>query len=104
MSESQLIHRAEQNRFELTEKGHTAFLTYSRRPGSIRLVHTEVPPELQGGGVGSRLVAGTLQYARNNGLTVVPQCKFVIRYLRRHPEYLDTVGPEYRHVSGDRSE
>ena len=44
-------------RFELDVEGHTAFVTYRKSSGAITLVHTEVPPELGGKGVGSKLGA-----------------------------------------------
>jgi predicted GNAT family acetyltransferase len=52
----------------------------------MRLVHTEVPAELEGRGIASRLVAAAFAYAREQGLTVVPVCSYVRSYMRRHPE------------------
>jgi predicted GNAT family acetyltransferase len=40
------------DRFELDVDGTIAFVTYRKSPGAITLVHTEVPPELGGRGVG----------------------------------------------------
>lgn len=57
----------------------------------ITFVHTEVPSELEGRGVGGELVRSGLEYARSNALRVVPQCSFVASYLKRHPEYTDLV-------------
>jgi uncharacterized protein len=76
-------------RFELEEAGHTAFIDYRLAPGVITLVHTEVPPELSGKGVGSRLVRGALELARAKGLKVVPRCSFVAAYMSKHPEFND---------------
>jgi predicted GNAT family acetyltransferase len=64
---------------------------YSLAPGVMTLTHTEVPAALQGRGIGSRLVRGTLEAARAQGLTVVPRCSFVSAYLSRHPEFNDLV-------------
>ena len=67
------------------------FVLYREEPGRITLVHTEVEPELEHRGVGSRLVAGTLDDIRSRGLTVVPICPFVRAFIRRHPEYAEVV-------------
>lgn len=81
----------ELQRFELELDGGHAFMTFRRRDDTLVLSHTEVPPEHEGGGVGGRLARHALDYARANGLTVVPRCPFVSAWLRRHPEYADLV-------------
>ena len=68
------------------------FVLYRAQPDRTTLIHTEVEPELEHGGVGSKLVAGTLDDIRARGLSVVPVCPFVRAFLRRHPEYADLVG------------
>ena len=79
----------ELNRFELDVDGHTAFVYYRMEPGIITLVHTEVPPELGGRGVGSTLVRGVLEAVRALGLKVVPRCPFVSAFMGKHPEFND---------------
>jgi predicted GNAT family acetyltransferase len=81
------------SRFELTVEGETALLQYRLRPGTIVFLHMEVPGELEGRGLGSRLARAGLDYAREHGLKVVPLCPFVTGYIKRHPEYLDLVEP-----------
>ena len=82
---------AERKRFELEVDGHTAFLTYDRGAERLELIHTNVPDELEGKGVGSRLVKEVLAFARENSLKVIPTCKFVRSYLERHPEQQDVL-------------
>ena len=55
----------------------------------ITFVHTEVPPELGGKGIGSKLVRGALDQVRARKLRVVAQCPFVKAYIEKHPEYAD---------------
>lgn len=74
------------SRFETDLDGHTAFLNYMQRGGSLILVHTEVPAEVGGRGAGAALVRAALDYARANALTVIPRCPFVKSYMERHPE------------------
>ena len=66
-------------------------IRYVKEPGAVVLVHTEIEPEAEGRGVGSRLVAGALADIRSRGLKLVPVCPFVLSYLKRHPEFDDLV-------------
>lgn len=79
----------ERRRFELDAGGHIAFSEYSRDGGVLTVMHTEVPPVLNGKGIGSALVRGLLDIARAQGLKVVPKCPFVSGYIDKHPEYAD---------------
>ena len=74
-------------RFTATRDGHTGFMSYRRDHGSMVFLHTEVPPELEGHGVGGALVRAGLDYARSLGLHIVPLCPFVRAWIERHPEY-----------------
>jgi len=77
------------HRFEVSLDGRTAFASY-RRDGNVLLVyHTEVPREFEGRGIGSALVKGVLDIAREQGLKVKPFCSFVASYMQRHPETAD---------------
>ena len=77
------------NRFELDLNGQTAVAYYELKPGVITFKHTEVPPELSGHGIGSKLVRGALEAARAQGLKVVARCPFVAAYMAKHPEFND---------------
>jgi hypothetical protein len=73
------------SRFELTADGHRAELVYRVRGDRLVLVHTGVPPELEGRGLGRALVSAALDRAVAEGLTVVPLCPFARAWLDRHP-------------------
>ena len=77
------------HRFELDEEGGTAFVTYFLEGDRITFTHTIVPEALEGRGVGSKLVRGALDAARERGLKVVPACSFVRHYVDTHDEYRD---------------
>ena len=79
----------ERHRFELDAGGHIAFSNYKRSDGVLTILHTEVPKELEGRGIGSSLVRGLLEIARAQGLKVRAVCPFVKAYLDRHAEYAD---------------
>jgi uncharacterized protein len=75
-----------------------AFSSYRLNGDTIHFLKTRVPPELEGQGVAGRLVKAALDDARTQHLTVVPICRFVAAYIRRHPEYRDLVYPDFRHL------
>ena len=85
---------AEKKRFETTVEGHTAFVDYLRHGDTIWFTHTEVPPELEGRGIGSALAKYVLDYATTNSLKVVPSCAFIEDYIGSHPEYASLVKRE----------
>ena len=78
-----------EHRFELNVDGKVGFLNYRKRPGEIVLVHTEVPHEMEGHGIGGKLARAALDYAREQNLKVSAPCPFAAEYIRRHPEYSD---------------
>ena len=77
-----------------------AFSEYrlNRDTNTIHFLKTRVPPELEGQGVAGKLVSAALDDARAKHLTVVPICRFVTSYIRRHQEYRDLVYPDFRHL------
>ena len=77
------------HRYELAVDGHIAATYYQIADGVITFVHTEVPPELGGKGIGSILIKGALDQVRAAGLKVIAQCPFVKAYIDKHPDYAD---------------
>ena len=77
------------HRYELAVDGHLAAAYYGMAKGGITFEHTEVPPELGGKGIGSKLIKGALDQVRAEGLKVIAQCPFVKGYIGKHPEYAD---------------
>lgn len=60
-------------------------------PGEITISHTEVDPKLRGQHVGEKLVAAAVEYARAEGLKVVPACRFARKVIDRTPELQDVL-------------
>jgi uncharacterized protein len=77
------------HRYELAVDGHIAATYYQIADGVITFVHTEVPPELGGKGIGSKLTKGALDQVRADGLKVIAQCPFVKAYIEKHADYAD---------------
>jgi predicted GNAT family acetyltransferase len=72
--------------FQIPVDGHLARLVYRIRAGRLILIHTEVPEELEGRGLGGQLVSMALDRAKAEGLVVVPECPFARSWLERHPD------------------
>ncbi len=83
---SQIIDNTGASRFELTADGRLAELGYRLRGNRLVILHTEVPPELEGHGIGGALVTAALDRAVRDDLTVVPLCPFTRGWLERHPD------------------
>jgi predicted GNAT family acetyltransferase len=84
-----IVNNRPHHHYELTVEGHLAAAYYSLADGVITFLHTEVPPELGGKGIGSKLIKGALAQVRADGLKVIAQCPFVKAYIEKHPEYAD---------------
>jgi uncharacterized protein len=87
----------EEQRFEIyLGDGLAGFATYQHRPGALAVLHAEIDPALEGQGLGSALVRGVLDAVRERGLSVLPYCPFVKRWMQLHPEYVDLVPADLR--------
>ena len=86
---SDIVNNKAQHRFELTVEGHLAAAYYTLEGNVVTFIHTEVPPDLGGKGVGSKLVQGALDQVRAEGMKVIPSCPFVKAWIGKHPEYKD---------------
>jgi predicted GNAT family acetyltransferase len=77
------------SRFDLDIDGIIAFVTYRKSPDAITLVHTDVPPELGGQGIGSTLARKTLDAVRSQGRQLSVECDFIRSFMDKYPEYND---------------
>lgn len=69
-----------------------AEITYSKA-GETKIIidHTEVSKELRGQSVGKTLVEHAVNYARKNGLTVIPLCPFAKSVIERDESLHDVL-------------
>jgi predicted GNAT family acetyltransferase len=86
---NEVVNDPSQHRYQLTVDGHVAATYYEIAGGVITFVHTEVPPELGGQGIGSKLIKGALDQVRADGLKVVAQCPFVRAFIDKNAAYQD---------------
>ena len=83
-----VVHLPEQSRFEVAGSPEPAVLVYDTSDREVSLLHTIVPVEMEGHGVGSDLVEAAIGWARAEQLDVVPVCSFVQSWLTRNPDAL----------------
>ena len=83
-------HEHQNQRFTLATTP-TSVLDYDLSGGRVVFTHTGVPPAYRGQGLAAQLVEAGLQWAREQGLKVVPACSYVHVYIQRHPEWQNLV-------------
>ena len=81
-----ITHNAASRRFEVNVDGLLCRCDYRMHGDTMMLVHTEVPPQLEGRGIASQLVRAAFDHARQNGWDVLPVCSYVQAWVRRNPE------------------
>ncbi len=91
MTEYQIVHNQNDRRFETTVDGQVAVLLYRLDDSRISCTSAQVPPPIEGSGIGTALARAGLEYARENSLTVVPICPFVRAFIEDNPEYQSLV-------------
>ena len=74
--EHTVIHDEKVNRFEVFESGQIAYLQYEEKDGVLDILHTMVPPQLEGMGIAADLTTAAARYAEINQLKIKPSCSF----------------------------
>jgi predicted GNAT family acetyltransferase len=96
-----VIHNEADQRFEIRlDDGTIAFADYRPLQGKVMFPHTLVPPHHEGQGLGSAIAKSSLDWARAQGLQVIPACTFYASYMKRHAETHDLVDPGFRSSLG----
>ena len=79
-------------RYEMPIDGEAIAAAYYRLDdGIVVLIHTEVPFEHSGNGLGSRLAEGVFNAIRKSGRRAAVRCEFMANFIARHPEHRDVV-------------
>ena len=93
MENGKLELNEDSKRFELKVDGTTVFIDYKLRNDVMYLIHTEVPKEHEGKGLGSKIVNMALNYIKEHNYKVAPLCSFVAAYVVKHPEWKPILVP-----------
>ena len=95
--DAKVVDVPEKGRFEIRLDDRVVGLASYHIDGTtMTLPHTEVDPGVGGRGIGTALVGGVLDSARERGLHVLPYCSFVRHYIQQHPETVDLVAADDR--------
>jgi predicted GNAT family acetyltransferase len=89
-----IVHDRVAREFRVELGGQTAVLNYELSPGVMDITHTGVPEVFRRRGIAAKLTRAGLEFARAEGLAVVPSCPYVADYIRRTPEYAGLVRGE----------
>lgn len=82
----------ENNKFSgLKNSEELAYLRYVENGNVLTIEHTEVSPKLEGQGIGKKLVAQAVEYARSENKTIDPQCPFANSVIEKTPEFQDVL-------------
>jgi predicted GNAT family acetyltransferase len=79
-------HMTERCRFRAVVDGAASELDYRVGGNVMSIMHTGVPPQLEGRGIAAALTQAALDHARAQGWKVRPLCSYAAAYMRRHPE------------------
>lgn len=76
-----------ESRYELkSAEDLVGFADVVERDGVMEFPHVFVEPRFRNQGLAELLVREALADVRTRGLEIVPQCPYVVAYVRRHPE------------------
>lgn len=87
--EHTVIHDEKVNRFEVFGSGQIAYLQYDEEDGVLDILHTIVPPQLEGQGIAQALIEAAVRYASVKGLKIRPTCSFAKTFFVRHTQHED---------------
>jgi predicted GNAT family acetyltransferase len=69
-----------------------AEMTFSKAGNKLLIIdHTEVSETLKGKGTGKQLVAAAVEYARRNGVKIIPLCPFAKSVFDKTPDFKDVL-------------
>jgi len=89
--DNQVTDNPASHRFEMPVGDIIAAAYYRLEDDKIVLTHTEVPEQLSGQGLGSKLAAGVFRLIRESGRRVAIRCSFMAGWASRHPEVEDLI-------------
>ena len=87
-----VVHNQARSRFQIDLGGQPAVADYIRSGDRVSFHHTLVPYAHRGKGIAAILVREALNWARDEGLTVRPQCSYVGHFIAQNPEYRELLG------------
>ena len=93
MNEVQLKINDNKGFFHIDVSGkHEAMMTFVYAgENKIIIDHTEVNPGNEGKGFGKKMVTKAVEYARENGIKIIPLCPFAKSVFDKTPDFKDVL-------------
>jgi predicted GNAT family acetyltransferase len=83
-----VVHEPSRSRFLIAfADGSESYVEYIRRERELELTHTFSPPSRRGQGLAALVVKAAFDFAREEGLRVIPTCSYIPVFVQRNPEY-----------------
>ncbi len=93
MAEGRFLNNIEQGRFEYHLTDGFAFGRYKIAGNVLILQQVEVPEELRGRGIASKVMEEIMDFMqsrhKSKGLKIQPFCSYARSWLEKHPEFHD---------------
>lgn len=86
-----IVHDKENQQFTLDINGEIAKVEYQLREGKIYLVHSEVPHQLRGRGIGKVLVEKTFESLTKEGFKAVSICSYIKAVAKRSDKWKNII-------------
>jgi predicted GNAT family acetyltransferase len=87
MNEIKLVEDKGQQAFILEENNERiAEMVFAVSEKEMIVYHTEVSEQLEGQGIGKKLIEVMAEYAQEKNLKVVPLCPYVLAQFKKYPE------------------
>jgi predicted GNAT family acetyltransferase len=83
----EIQHDIKERKVFTIKDGLEAHVEYVLKDGTLDIVHTYVPKELEGQGIASAIVKYTYDFALKQGLKPSATCSYAATWLARHPDY-----------------
>jgi uncharacterized protein len=89
--EIQQQENGKEGKFFIEQDGSRVATLFYSWAGDDRIIisHTEVDGQMEGKGIGKKLVAQAVKFAREKKVKIVPACSFAKIIFERTPEYSD---------------
>lgn len=81
----------ELRRFERDVDGKIVYAAYRLDDKILSITYVEAPPALRGSGEAGKLMQDIMDYAREEGLKVIPICEYAVSWIRRNQSYKDVL-------------
>ncbi len=91
LTDQEIIHDREEMQFRLALEEGFAVVNYVERDGKMRLIHSEVPFEMRGKGIGKELVEKTFDHILEHGEKAVAVCSYIKAVARSSDKWKDSI-------------